>query len=62
MPKTGWRNGFLLFRRLTPFDLTGPHEVFARMPGSGNSLWLIRKNRITSMGLCQGEEGGDSLV
>jgi cyclohexyl-isocyanide hydratase len=26
--------GFLLFPRLTQLDLTGPHEVFARLPGA----------------------------
>lgn len=28
------RIGFLVFPRLTQLDMTGPHEVFARMPGS----------------------------
>ena len=28
------RIGFLVFPRITQLDMTGPHEVFARMPGS----------------------------
>lgn len=28
------RIGFLIFPRITQLDMTGPHEVFARMPGS----------------------------
>jgi len=28
------RIGFLLFPNITQLDMTGPHEVFARMPGS----------------------------
>ncbi|PYM83830.1 MAG: thiamine biosynthesis protein ThiJ [Candidatus Rokuibacteriota bacterium] len=32
--------GLLLFPRLTQLDLTGPYEVFARMPGAAvNLLW-----------------------
>src|SRR5438105_5475656 len=32
--------GLLLFPRLTRLDLTGPYEVFARMPGAAvNLLW-----------------------
>jgi cyclohexyl-isocyanide hydratase len=45
MSETGWSIGFLLFPGLTQLDLTGPYEVFARLPGTGNSLWLIWKNR-----------------
>lgn len=29
-----FRIGFLVFPNITQLDLTGPHEVFARMPGS----------------------------
>jgi cyclohexyl-isocyanide hydratase len=29
-----FRIGFLIFPRITQLDMTGPHEVFARMPGS----------------------------
>jgi len=34
MPDTPFRIGLLLFPNLTQFDLAGPYEVFARMPGS----------------------------
>jgi len=34
MPDTAFRIGLLLFPGLTQLDLTGPYEVFARMPGA----------------------------
>ena len=29
-----FRIGFLVFPNITQLDMTGPHEVFARLPGS----------------------------
>jgi len=45
MSETGWNIGFLLFPGLTQLDLTGPYEVLARLPGSGDHLHLIWKTR-----------------
>ena len=45
MSESGWTIGFLLFPGLTQLDLTGPYEVFARLPGSGTSLRLIWKTQ-----------------
>ena len=45
MSETGWTIGFLLFPGLTQLDLTGPYEVLARLPGSGDRLHLIWKAR-----------------
>lgn len=45
MSETGWTIGFLLFPGLTQLDLTGPYEVLARLPGSGDGLHLIWKAR-----------------
>ncbi len=36
------RIGFLLFPNITQLDMTGPHEVFARMPGS--DIHLVGKS------------------
>src|SRR5262245_14889298 len=37
-----FRIGFLVFPAITQLDLTGPHEVFARMPGT--EIHLIWKS------------------
>lgn len=42
MPDAAFRIGLLLFPRLTQLDLTGPYEVFARMPGA--VAYLLWKN------------------
>lgn len=34
--------GMVLFPRLTQLDLTGPFEVFSRMPGT--NVWIVSKN------------------
>jgi len=40
MADAAFHIGLLLFPRLTQLDLTGPYEVFARMPGAAvNLLW-----------------------
>ena len=50
MPDTAFRIGLLLFPGLTQLDLTGPYEVFARMPGAAvfllwKSLEPVRSDR-----------------
>jgi cyclohexyl-isocyanide hydratase len=44
------RIGFLVFPNITQLDMTGPHEVFARLPGS--EIHLIWKSRepVTAQG------------
>jgi cyclohexyl-isocyanide hydratase len=41
MPDAAFRIGLLLFPGLTQLDLTGPYEVFARMPGA--AVFLLWK-------------------
>jgi cyclohexyl-isocyanide hydratase len=44
--------GFLLFPRLTQLDLTGPHEILARMPGARvHLLWKTREPVRSDRGL-----------
>jgi cyclohexyl-isocyanide hydratase len=46
------RIGFLLFPRLTQLDLTGPFEVFARLPGAEVHLaWKTREPVKSDVGL-----------
>jgi cyclohexyl-isocyanide hydratase len=49
------RIGFLVFPSITQLDMTGPHEVFARMPGS--AIHLVWKTLEPVMA-----QGGLSLV
>jgi cyclohexyl-isocyanide hydratase len=47
------RIGFLVFPRLTQLDMTGPHEVFARMPGSEIHLvWKSLEPIVAQGGMC----------
>ena len=44
------RIGFLLFPNITQLDMTGPHEVFARMPGSDIHLVWKSLEPVTAQG------------
>lgn len=45
-----FRIGFLVFPAITQLDMTGPHEVFARMPGSEIHLVWKSLEPITAQG------------
>jgi cyclohexyl-isocyanide hydratase len=50
---TSFRIGLLLFPRLTQLDLTGPFEVFAKMPdASVHLLWKTREPVQAETGMC----------
>ncbi|MGD9615700.1 MAG: hypothetical protein AB7H90_10180 [Alphaproteobacteria bacterium] len=43
MSEASFRGGLLVFPNLTQRDLTGPHEILARLPGSERRLvWKTR--------------------
>lgn len=48
-----FRIGFLVFPSITQLDMTGPHEVFARMPGAEMHLvWKTLEPIVAQGGMC----------
>ena len=52
MSESGFRVGLLLFPGITQLDMTGPYEVFSRMPGSRvDVIWKDREPVRSDQGL-----------